>query len=360
VLNGTGAITNFPLGGTFENLETEAVAIDGGSLSGEITFNNPGIPYLVRADILNNDTSTFTFEAGVELQFETDRYIEFGWAGNEATVNINGTESEPVRFVGSTPDPGHWEGMYVSAPVTSSSVLQNFEVEHVGAGDEVGVDFRTNVTVINATMRNNSAGGFRIGEEGLEDDSSNITVENSDGPSGFIHANALTTLPSDGSFGDGTAYVLIDVGTMNRSGTIPAIDVPYRVGANILNGSSIDITIESGAEFAFESDRYWEFGWAGNEITLDIDGVTFRGTDSSAGHWDGLYISAPTTSSSSIQNCTIDGGGVSGESAVELRTDITFTGNTVRNSAGACVEVNSGDTTPYESNTFDCTEGDFL
>ncbi len=358
VLTGTGAVTNFPIGGTFENLQTNAIAIDNGSLSGDVTFKNPGIPYLVRANITNNGDSVFNFEAGVELQFESDRYMEFGWAGNEATVNINGTETEPVRFVGSTPDPGHWQGIYVSGPTTSASVLQNFEVEHAGA-DEAGLDLRTNVTVINATFRNNSMGGFRVGIDGLEADSANINVENSDGPSGYIHANAFTTIPSDGSFGDGTAYVLVDQGSMGTSGTIPALNVPYRIGANLTNNASIDITIESGAEFVFEGDRYWEFGWAGNEITFNIDGAIFRGTDPSPGHWDGLYISNPSTSGSTITNSTVQDAGSAGEEAVDLRTPINFTNNSISNSAGACLKISNGDTNDYSSNTFDCAEGDF-
>ena len=167
------------------------------------------------------------------------------------------------------------------------------------------------------------------------------------------------SLPTGGSYGSGDAYVEVTNGDFSLGGTVPSIDVPYRVSDTIRTLDDMDLTIEAGAIFEMTSDTYLEFGYGGNEVTLEVDGVTFRGTDPSAGHWDGVYLRSSVTSASSVINSTFQHAGVSSGPAVTIdNANITFTGNTIEDSAGVCID--RSDMTDYAAdNTLDCTGGDY-
>lgn len=359
-LTSLAGATSFPVGGTFADNTENVIVIDEGDFGGDVVMRNAGIPYSVVDNIRTTGDMEFTIEAGVEIQMGTDRYIELGYNNNEVTVNIVGTADEPIRFYGSDPSAGHWEGLYVRSTVTTNSVFDYIEVSHSGSGDDAGMTITSPVTLTNATFSENAVAGLFIGSEGLAAESENVTVVNDDGPSAIIHFNAASTLPTGGSYGSGTAYVEIDEGDFDTGGTVPALDVPYRVADNIRTTGNLDLTIESGAIFEVAVDKYIEFGYNNNEVTIDIDGVTFRGTDPTPGHWDSILIRGAVTSASSFTNNTIEHAGAGASPAVVVsQPALTFEGNTISDSSDACIDQGSEMIDYASTNTLDCAGGDY-
>lgn len=361
IITSLDGATSFPVGGTFEGNNPDAISISDGDFSGtEVVVRNAGIPYIVDDTIRTTSDMDFTIEAGVAFQVGTDEYIEFGYAGTEVNLNILGTADAPVTFVGTDPGPGHWDAIYVRGTVTSSSVIDYIEVSHAGSSDRPGLVIDSRITLTNATFSENGGADFSVGPDGLDPASENVNVIRDSGPSAQIHMSAASSFPTGGSYGSGDAYVEITNGDFTVGGTVPAIDVPYRVADTIRTTGDLDVTFETGTVFEVEVDNYIEFGYAGTEVTLIMDGVTVRGTDPSAGHWDSLYINQSVTSSSSITNSTFQHAGSSNRATITMRaTGVTFEGNTVNESTGPCINRN-GDTTDYASNnTLDCTGGDY-
>ncbi len=351
------AITEFPLGGLFENNTKNYVALDFDSIDDDVTFHDVSIPYLIVQGLYNSADITVNVDPAVRFNVNVDKQIEFGWAGKPANVRFNGTEADPIVFRGATEEPGHWTGIHLNDPVASSSTLSFVQIWDAGAAGEVALRIESPVSLNDVTLANNQAASISINEEGLSASSANLVIEDTAGPSAEIDANALFTLPIGGSYGSGDAYIDITDGGFKVGGTISKMDVPYRVSDSLINNDTAIVTVQTGTRFEFGPDKYWELGWAGKEMTLEADGVEFVGSDETAGAWGGIRVKAPTTGTSFIRNSTISHAADYGIQ-ISKDTGFTFTGNTVNQTTGYCVEKENADTTDYAAdNTLNCTQG---
>ncbi|MEZ4459129.1 MAG: hypothetical protein R3E66_05275 [bacterium] len=314
-------------------------------------------PYRVNEDLYNTgDTLQFTVEPNVVFEFNVDRYIEFGWAGNGITFNIEGTEAEPVIFKGSEAVSAHWKGIRVRGAASTASTMSFVEIHHAGSVDAVPLSVESAIKINDVTLADNATPAVFISEEGLKDGSANLTVTNDAGPSVELEANALFSLPLGGSYGSGSAYVAITNGALRVDGEIANLDVPYRVEDSLYNADPVTITVETGTKIQFAADTYLEIGWAGNAMTFQADGVEFTGATETAGFWSGIRVKGSASTGSFIRNSTISH---AQDSAISIDNDtFEFTGNTVNQTSGVCVIRANTDTTDYAgTNTLDCTGG---
>ncbi|MGM0559025.1 MAG: hypothetical protein ACQEVA_21755, partial [Myxococcota bacterium] len=358
------AATDFPVGGSFSGNNPDAIQISDGDYGDDATLVNAGIPYIAADDIITRGAMTLTIEPGVEVQVGVDKRIDLGYSGDQVTVNAAGTSDQPIRFVGTAQESGHWGTIRVRDSVTSDSVFDWIEVSHTGANDEAGMLFDAAVTLKNATFSDNEIAGFRVYRNGLQAESENVTVNNADGASAILDFDALFTIPTGGSYGSGDAYVEVADGDVDKSGTVPAIDgIPYRITDSVITRGSVDLNFAAGVIFDIEIDERFDFGYSGDETTFTIDDVTFRGTTQSPGHWRQILVRSSVTSDSSLTNSQILHAGSSSKAAVEITSGaagFTLTGNTIEQAANACIDRPDDDTTDYASNnTLDCSGGDY-
>lgn len=351
------AVTNFPLGGTFETNTKNYVAVNFDSMDVDLTWHDATIPYLIVDGLYNNADVVVDVDAGVRFNVAVDQEIQFGWAGKAATVNFNGTEADPIVFRGSTEEAGHWNGILLSSPVASSSVLKFVQIMDAGAADVIALQIESPVTLDNVTLSNNQAASISITKDGLSASSTNLVIEDTEGPSAEIEAGAMFSLPLGGSYGSGTAYVEITNGAFAVGGQISNLSVPYRVSDNLYNSETASVQIETGTRFEFGPDKYWDLGWAGHDMTIEADGVEFVGATATSGFWAGIKVSGPTTGTSFIRNSTISH---CADYGLQINKDdgFAFNGNTVNETAGYCIEKQVADTTDYAANnTLNCTLG---
>lgn len=349
-------VTNFPLGGTFEDNAKNFIAVDFTRLETDTIWHKAGVHYQINGDVYNADEVDVTIEAGVEFVFVVDTSLEFGWAGNGTTVTIAGTEADPVVFRGLTEAPGHWNGVWLNGSVSTATSISYLELKHAGSEDYPAMSVESIIELKNVTFSENENASLRLDEQGLKATSSDITIVNTSGASAEVHSNAWATLPLGGSYGAGSAFVQVFGGRMDANGTIPAIDVPYRVVDSIYNGEDLELEIASGTRIQFASGTKFEMGWAGNGASIKVDNVEFVGATEAAGFWEGIQLNGSVTTDSYIRNSTISHANDYGIQIDRLGVD--FSGNTVNETLGYCVGKLEDDTTDYAAtNTLSCTQG---
>lgn len=98
------------------------------------TWHNLSVPYLV--DPENGDVlaikggSRITIEAGTELRFRADAGLKV--VDNSDILIAQGTESEPIRFVGISPGAGTWRGIFFESGSTEN-VIDHAEITGAGS-----------------------------------------------------------------------------------------------------------------------------------------------------------------------------------------------------------------------------------
>jgi len=354
--NGIG-VTNFPLGGTHEGVENNYVEVDFDRISVNQIWRNPGIPYVVKTSPYNNAEVEIDFEAGIEFIFRIDKGMEFGWASNEATVRFNGTEEAPIKMRGFVEEPGHWKGIKINGSVSTASLLKHVEIRHAGQGSDFPLALRSAITINDVTLSENEGAAIFIDDQGLRNGSANLNIDNDSGASAEVHSTGALTLPLGGSYGSGSAYVELINGRMGRSGTLSALNVPYRVKDTIYNNAEISLIVETGTVILFAPDTHIEMGWASNSATFQADGIEMRGANSSAGDWNGFRWSASVNNDSYLRNSTISH---ANDFGIRIGRDngADITGNTIDQTTGYCIEKRAADTTDYAAaNTLNCTMG---
>jgi hypothetical protein len=91
---------------TIQGNGVDAIAIDGGNISLDSTWEKAGAPYLVGGQVFVHAPATLTVEPGVEV-----RFTPAGTLGIEGGLVAMGTEALPIRLVGTSGTAGAWRGI---------------------------------------------------------------------------------------------------------------------------------------------------------------------------------------------------------------------------------------------------------
>ncbi len=316
-LTGPGGLTNFPLGGVFEDNFEQSVVVDFDSIEGNdsVTIHDVGIPYLQAQSLYVSGSAELTIEAGVDYRFSADTFMEVGWNSSDPTLFINGTETDPVVFQGEADEAGFWRSLLVGINVRTNSNISYLTVREGGGDENPALSVRSAITLDNVTLEDNETGAL-IGAQGLDPDSANLTITGTEGiPLTVAGANALVTLPQGGSYtGNGDDVIAVEGDTYDTEGTVADLGVPYRVlnSQYVVDGSSI--TIEPGVHFEMSADTFITFGWNSGAATVtavgtEEDPIVFTGTDASAGSWRGLEVELNVTTNSALQYVVVEHAG---------------------------------------------------
>jgi hypothetical protein len=126
------ALVTLPTLSTFTGNTTDHIAIEAGDFHAVGSVPNLGVPYRVLGDISTMESSAMTIAAGTSFIMTADSGIEFGWNSGQAEIHAEGTDADPIRFIGLEPSAGYWAGLTVGSGVLSSSKFDYVRIENGG------------------------------------------------------------------------------------------------------------------------------------------------------------------------------------------------------------------------------------
>lgn len=306
ILRADGAATRFPQGGSFDGNDETLARLRFTTTTRDLVFADIGIPYLQEADLQVRDGGSVTFEAGVEYRFGTDATLDVGWNSGAAEIQVAGTEEAPVVFRGRSQDPGYWEGVIIGRNVLSSSSLNHLFIHDGGGSEQPVVDVGAEITLNHVTLIDNET-GMLVRGDGVDTDSTTLTITGTEGYPLTVEPEAVVTLPKGGDLtGNDTDQVLISGGTYTIEGTVPNLGVPYRIEGEFQTRDGSSLTVEAGTHFVMAPDSSMVFGWNSGTATVAMEGteedpIRFSGVVDDAGSWTGLTVGRNVLSSSAFR-----------------------------------------------------------
>lgn len=356
-LDAPGAVDNFPVGGVFQGNEQNVALLTFSRLSTDTVFHNIGIPYRQK-ETLEVTADRLELQAGVQYEFASGRSLLIGAYSNTTAFVVSGTEDNPVAFRGAEATPGFWGGIDIADSSSIESVLRHATIADGGDDDAYALTVDRDITIDHLQLTDNAAGMW-IGERGLQETSSMLSIDNTQAVPLSIAPNAWATLPRGGSF-DGNAESFIDVrdGRFETVGDVPAMAVPYRILGRVELPGEAAMTVEAGAEFVMALDSSILVGAYSGQALLTIDGneqqpVRFLGEEPNAGHWRGIEVSESAKDTGSLTWVEVrdaGGGSETSTAALILRSPAAVEHCTFSNSAGYGILHASADTANYSSN----------
>ncbi|AGA76737.1 hypothetical protein Echvi_0451 [Echinicola vietnamensis DSM 17526] len=102
-----------------------------------VTWQQLDVPYLVDSRVQITTNGHLTIEAGTELQFRSEAYLQVssGWATDAPSLKIQGTESDPVHL--KAHNGTDWGGIYYGF-TEEDNVIEHAVIEHAKGDFPVG------------------------------------------------------------------------------------------------------------------------------------------------------------------------------------------------------------------------------
>jgi hypothetical protein len=359
VLDGAAAVTSFPRGGSIADNGEDVVRLTFTDIDEDTSFHALAVPYVQVNDVAAHE-ATLVFDAGTEYQLAAGARLEIGAGGSATTINVNGSEAEPVVLRGEIEDAGSWRGLVIRGSVNADSALHHLEISHAGGADSPALHIQAAITVDHVAVKDSDE-GVRIDAQGLKAGSTNLSVTRSGAPPLVVAADALVSLPQGGSFsGNEEDYIAIEGGDYTRVGTVVDLGVPYRVLGSIETQGGSSLTLAPGTEFVMAEDTVIHVGADGGSATFVADGtadepIRFTGLEAVAGYWGGVELGSNMASSSHLSHVEIrHGGGGTMGACLRLSSTVEVVSSTFGNCAGFGLLHETGDVSDYAvSNTFE-------
>jgi len=294
----------------------DALAIENSTLAVATTWQKIDVPYqLDRIDI----DAPLSIPAGAELRFESGGLLEVGTDGSLSAI---GTVAEPIVFTGLEPTPGYWSGIKFRFSNSTNNRLAHAVVEYAGSATSDGagvymVAFTSSparLAVADSIFRFNEGPGFRFSDNVTVMEFSNV-LSTSNGVSGVVAPSSIGSLGANldlqGNTQDGLRMIN---GTLQTAATWPALNVPY-----LFDRLDVDapLTVSPGASFVADSGGVIEVGTDGslNAVGSVSLPITFVGSQSITGHWDGIDFRFSNNPLNVLDFVTVSNGGGGGASA---------------------------------------------
>jgi hypothetical protein len=361
-LDGSGAATHLPLGGSYTGNGANMIAIRFDQILAETAFKNPGVPYLQEKTVRVMEPVKVTFDKGVDYRLAVDTELEIGWNSNASTVVANGTAALPVIFGRASATAGMWKTIKIGNMVRSDSVLNYVTISGGGNGGPA-LDVQAAITVKNVTLDGNKT-GLALDGAGFGTASTALSITHTmDVPATVDLTNAIT-LPKGGSYaGNSKDWILVMGGDLTGTGTLANLGVPYRLEGKPQTSLSSSLTIEAGTTFLMGPDAELEFGWNSGPSTVTAVGtaaapIVFRGAEDVVGYWDGIIVGTMVATSSKFDYVQVSNGGKATDGGLRLlKPAVSVTNSKFSKSAGFGIFKTVGDATDYSAaptgNTFD-------
>lgn len=357
-LTGIGAITRFPLGGYFRGNIDNVARLRLSRVDATTVVHNLGIPY-VQEQTLYTGEGDLTIEAGVDYRFQPDTSLEVGWSNASAGFYVQGTAAAPVVFRGVSDVSASWGGISINANVKTNSHLTYTEIRQGGRGTTYALSVLAPVKVDHVTLTGNGQ-GVLVAANGFAAESNALTITGGQSYPLVARDEGWFGLPKGGTLtGNAIDQISVEASTLDRSGTIHDLGVPYLIVNSLYLSGTTTFTVAPGVEFLLGADVNINVGWSNSNVTLIADGtadapIRFTGLNAVAGSWGTIAFERSVSSASKLNYLQIGHGGKNQGSLLSLRASIPVTNSRFFDSGGfgiAKLEANTIDYLP--SNTFE-------
>lgn len=341
-----------------------------GTISEDITFD-ADILYRVVGDLVVENGATLTIEPGTVVEFESETSLQIT---SDAILSAIGTEEDSIKFTGTQQEAGWWNGLFINSTTHPDNELEYVVIEYGGGSANHTSTAAANlaigrslhdaaISVNNSTLRHSGGLGLFIhsGAE-MPGSGNNTYTGNADGAAG-VYTNTMHYLDDASDYtGNEEDYVLVEGNTLSDDATWQALNVPYAIYSDS-EVEKAELTINAGAEFAFDAQTHLELG--SGSITqangTDEDPVLFRGLVKEDGWWNGIFVNSTTHPDNLLENVIIEhAGGQEVHSSTDPagltvgrslhNASITLKNSTFRNSENFGVYVHSNGDIPNSEN----------
>ncbi len=371
------ALANYPADSALDRATLDAgqptILITMPAITLSTTLRDQGIPYQMDNTItVRNDGTVLTLEAGVELIGKADRFLDVGFVGTAATLNVQGTAAKPVIMRGPVAEPGAWGGLNINPSVTTDSKISHLIVRDAGAsttpGRGYGVNVEATITFEDLTIENTQDRGIAIGPRGLRAGSKNLTVRDTRGyPMTLLTPSIFSHFTGDFTFEGNTNQRILYTSNLaitnsREGGTIVNPGIPYELGSDLVMGGDVVITIEPGTIFELASDRRVELGFGGGRNTIIARGtasapIIFRGLNPTPGHWKDIVVRRSVVAASVFEHVhVLHGGGTEGSANLRLAAPVPISSSRFAHGSGFGLRIESEVNASYmlgAGNTFE-------
>ena len=324
---------------TFTGNASGGVRVGGGTMTGSITWQAAGNPYVVTNHLTVAEGTTLTLEPGVVVKFDQYRHLNV-----DGTLTAAGTPSSPITFTGATESLRWWGpitirnngsatfdwcdigyGAYsdnagILKTGTGSLTLKNSTIHHHG-GDGLKIESGYSSFVSSGNMFSNNNYGVHLGSNtSFEDTSSDFEDNNYDlfVDGGIITGETVWQLKKDYSLYVNGRITVADSGSLTvKAGTVvkPNQYVDFLIDGRLkVAGTSADPvyftswrddTVGGDANGdgheSFPAENWWRAINTRNDGSADIEWCDIA----YGGHADNAGILKTGTGSLSLKNSTI-------------------------------------------------------
>lgn len=347
----------------------------GGTVRTDATWVRQSIPWRVTNDVrVRGDLMpTLTLDAGLELQFNADRWLEVGMTAPGGLV-VDGTETAPVRLGGM--GGAAWRGIVLGARTLPGTRLSFLELSGGGAtGPNVAGCIsilsgeRDRITVEDSVLMDCGQAAIAVTSGGFEFSAfARNTIVSA--PLGLsIPPSAVASVGRDTRYEEVEANALL-AGAVSRSAVWARGGLPWTVlGPITIDGAGYpEVTLEAGLELRFAAD-------AGLAVGVDYGGAlvatggasdrvlfTSAAESPSPGAWAGLRFGT-NTRSSRLDNVRVAFAGAAapghrgGITLEDTGTRVSITSSTFGSNLSGDLFIDCGSAPNLDDNNFGSPDG---
>ena len=286
--------------------------------SDDVTWQAINVPYRMSGETTVGGVR-LTIEPGAEFAFGQSGQLQFS---SGSTIIAEGTENNPIVFTGTQQIPGWWNGIWIEGSDSPGNSINHAVIEYGGRRELHGSTEPANLTISrslrqgrlmlrNTILRHSDGYGLFVHPSGELPDSEGNTYSNNQTAVG-VSASHVQYLDGASDYtGNAEDFVNVSGSDVNSDDvTWQALNVPYRMSGETVVGS-VMLTIEPGAEFAFEREGQLQFN-AGSTIIAEgtpASPIIFTGTQETRGWWNGIWIEGSDSPGNRIDHAVIEYGG---------------------------------------------------
>lgn len=273
----------------------------GGSHNEDLHLTNiiedPDVPdYIVTSNL--SVSARLIIDPGVRIAVGSDRQIR---VTSNGVINVNGTATEPVVIVGSSPLPGFWRGLLVESNNLENEI-SHLHLSHSGSNNVTAGAPRAGMHLGSARVNLNHSrftdiDGFGVS---VSQTSSRVPMQNNFFDNNTLGAMQMTAaqIGDVDALTDFNAQDIVITGSNIAAGTDhtwgAANNGTYRFTSNV--DISANTTITEGAVFTFDNNVLLRFR---SDATVKVlgtasDPVIFKGSLEQPGSWRGIVLESST------------------------------------------------------------------
>ena len=286
-----------------------------GTISESMTLKDRGldVDYVVYDRLTIGGNANVTIESGVTIRFSN--FLGDITVSDNASLNIAGTASQPVVFVGKTDDidTGSWHGIELNTTSTNNN-WEHATFKNGGSGCVVSIR-KGSVSMKSCIINGSESNGLDVWEDGRVTLIEDCIFQNcKDYPILFSNNVSLNALGDKNDFfNNGENFIWSNKKEFSgdEEYVIRKMTVPYLFSEGIDISGNAKFTIEPGVKILMGLETRFVVGKdvLFKAVGTDNEPITIRGDEDVAGYWDVLRLES-ANSNSIMEHCFITGAGI--------------------------------------------------